>query len=101
MFRPTPLKLILGLLLVGATWFVAANSHMDIFPCKKTTEDFSTGRLDTRETTCSILQTHGDYFRPPESAKLTEAGWATAVVVIGLLPLLVGFAIGSRFGKKK
>ncbi|MFZ6178098.1 hypothetical protein [Nannocystis pusilla] len=101
MFRATPLKLILGLLLVGATWFVAANSHMDIFPCKKTTQDFSTGRLDTRETTCSILQTHGDYFRPPEGAKLTEAGWATAVAVIGLLPLLVGFAIGSRFGKKK
>lgn len=80
---------------------MAANSHMDIFPCEKTTQDDSTGRLDTREATCSILQTHGDYFRAPEGAKLTEAGWATAVAVIGLLPLLVGFAIGSRFGKKK
>ncbi|MDC0715569.1 hypothetical protein [Nannocystis bainbridge] len=100
MFRPTPLKLILGLVLVGATYFVAANSHMDIFPCKKTREDLVTRRLVTDESTCSILQTHGDYYQPPESAKLTEAGWATAVVVIGLVPLLLGFAIGSRFSKK-
>ena len=69
-------------------------------PCKKTREDSVTRHLVTDESTCSILQTHGDYYQPPESAKLTEAGWATAVVVIGLVPLLLGFAIGSRFSKK-
>lgn len=100
-FRPTPLKLILGLVLVGATYMVAANSHMDIFPCKKTTEDNLTGRLSTSSSTCSLLQTGGDYYQPPEKAELTGAGYGTAVAVIGLLPLLVGFAIGSRFGRKK
>lgn len=101
MFRPTPLKLILGLVLVGATYMVAANSHMDIFPCKKTTEDYRTGFVSTSSSTCSLLQTSGDYYRPPEKAELTGAGYGTAVAVIGLVPLLLGFAIGSRFGRKK
>ncbi|WAS97436.1 hypothetical protein [Nannocystis punicea] len=100
MFRPTPLKLILGLVLVAGAWFVASNSHFDIFPCTKTTEDNRTGRLDTSSSTCSLLQTQGDYYQPPESAKLTEAGWATVAVVLGLVPLMLGFAIGSRFSKK-
>jgi hypothetical protein len=100
MFRPSLLQLTLGLVLVGATYFVAANSHMDIFPCKKIREDPVTHQLVTDASTCSILQTHGDYYQPPESAKLTDAGWATALVVIGLIPLLIGYAIGSRFAKK-
>ena len=74
-------RLILGLLLAGGAYFVAANSHCDIFPCKETTEDPSTGQLKTQDDTCSILQVQ----REPigrDKAELTPIGYATAVGVL-------------------
>lgn len=94
------LKLILGLVLAGAAYFVAANSHFDIFPCKETTEDPVSGRLETKDDTCSILQVQREPFGN-EKAELTPIGYATAVGVLGILPLILGFVIGGFFTRKK
>jgi hypothetical protein len=102
MFRPTPLKLILGLALVAGAYFVASNAHFDIFPCKQTViTDRMTNRVETRESECSLLQTSGRYYQPPEKAELTPVGYAVAVGVLGIVPLLLGFVLGSLFTRKK
>ena len=101
MFRPTALKLILGVLLVAGTYFVCINSHFDIFPCKVTETDSRSQRLETTDGSCSLLQTQGDYFRPPERAELTPAGYGVAFVVVGVVPLLLGFMLGSMFRRRR
>ncbi|MBL9103990.1 MAG: hypothetical protein JNL82_23805 [Myxococcales bacterium] len=93
-------KLILGLVLAGGAYVVAANSHFDIFPCKETTEDFDTGQTRTEDSTCSIMQVQ----RAPigkERAELTPVGYATAVGVLGVAPLILGFLLGGFFTRKK
>lgn len=92
------IRLILGLVLAGGAYFVAANSHFDIFQCIETTE--VGGRVRTQEDLCSILQVQREPFAG-ESAKLTPVGYATAVGVLGLLPLLIGMWIGGLFTRKK
>ncbi len=101
MFRPTAIKLILGLILIAGTYFVCINSHIDIFPCNKTEEDYQTHQLRTEENSCSLMQTQGDYTQPPERAELTPAGYAVAFVVVGVVPLLVGFMLGSMFRRRR
>jgi hypothetical protein len=101
MFRPTPLKLILGVLLVAATYFVSINSHMDLFPCELTRLDYQTDRLETQSSSCSLMQTQGDYMQPPERAELTGAGYAVAVLVVGVGPMLLGFVLGSIFRRRR
>ena len=101
MFRPTALKLILGVLLVAGTYFVCINSHFDIFPCKVTEHDPRSQRMETRDGSCSLMQTQGDYFRPPERAELTPAGYGIAFVVVGVVPLLLGFMLGSMFRRRR
>jgi hypothetical protein len=101
MFRPTALKLVLGVFLVAGTYFVCINSHFDIFPCKVTRADARSDRLDTHDGSCSLMQTQGDYFRPPEHAELTPAGYAVAFAVVGVAPLLLGFVIGAFFRRRR
>ncbi len=101
MFRPTPLKLILGVLLVAGTYFLCINAHIDIFPCEQTRKDMRSDRIATEDASCSLLQTQGDYFQPPERAELTPAGYGVAFLVVGVVPLLVGFMIGSMFGRRR
>lgn len=93
-------KLLLGLVLAGGAYVVAANSHFDIFPCKETTEDFNTGTTRTEESTCSILQVQREPIGK-ERAELTPVGYATAVGVLGVAPLILGFVIGGLFTRKK
>lgn len=93
-------KLILGLVLAGGAYVVAANSHFDIFPCKETTEDHMTGQVKTEDSTCSILQVQREPFGK-EKAELTPIGYATAVGVLGVAPLILGFVIGGFFTRKK
>ncbi len=95
MLRPTKLKLVLGVLLVAATYFVCINSHLDIFPCVVTELDDLAGRLVTRDGHCSLMQTQGDYLRAPEHASLSPVGYVVAVGVVGVVPLLVGFVLGT------
>jgi len=101
MFRPTALKLVLGVLLVAGTYFVAINAHLDIFPCKVAEKDLRSGQIETHDDSCSLMQTQGDYFQPPERAELTPAGYGVAFVVVGAVPLLVGFMIGSLFRRRR
>lgn len=92
------IRLILGLVLAGGTYFVAANSHFDVFQCNETTE--TDGRLETKEDMCSILQVQREPFGG-EKAELTPIGYATAVGVLGLLPFIIGYMIGGMFTRKK
>ena len=92
------IRLILGLVLAGGAYFVAANSHFDVFQCNETTE--TDGRLETKEDMCSILQVQREPFGN-EKAELTPIGYATAVGVLGILPLILGFVIGGFFTRKK
>lgn len=101
MFRPTALKLVLGVLLVAGTYFVCINSHFDIFPCKVTENDHGSQRMATRDGSCSLMQTQGDYFQPPERAELTPGGYGVAFVVVGVVPLLLGFMLGSMFRRRR
>lgn len=91
------LKLILGLVLAGGAYLVAANSHFDIFPCTVTTQD--EGRTKTEDGTCSIMavQRESSY----EKSELTPAGYATAVGVLGVAPLILGFILGGLFTRKR
>lgn len=101
MFRPTALKLVLGVLLIAGTYFVCINSHIDIFPCKLTEMDYTSQRVETKDESCSLMQTQGDGFQPPERAELTPAGYGVAFVVVGVVPLLVGFMLGSLLGRRR
>lgn len=101
MFRPTALKLVLGVLLIAGTYFVCINSHIDIFPCEMTRASYTSSSLETVDGSCSLLQTQGDYFQPPERAALTPAGYGVAFVVVGVVPLLVGFMLGSLLGRRR
>ena len=101
MFRPTALKLVLGVLLVAATYFVCINAHIDIFPCKQTRQDLRSDRIETRDDSCGLLQTQGDYFRAPERAELTPVGYGVAFLVVGVVPLIVGFVTGSTIGRRR
>jgi hypothetical protein len=94
------LKLILGLVLAAAAYFVAANSHFDIFPCKETTENYTTGQVETKDDTCSILQVQREPIGK-DRAELTPIGYAMAVGVLGVVPLILGFVIGGFFTRKK
>jgi hypothetical protein len=100
-FRPTALKLVLGVILVAGTYFMCINAHIDIFPCTQTLQDLRAARIETRDGTCSLLQTQGDYFRPPEHAELTPAGYGVAFLVVGVAPLLAGFVFGNVFGRRR
>jgi len=101
MFRPTALKLVLGVILVAGTYFVCINSHFDIFPCKVTENDLRTDRVETKEGSCSLMQTQGDDFQPPTRAELTPAGYGVAFVVVGVVPLLLGFMVGAMFRRRR
>lgn len=102
MLRPTKLKLVFGMLLVAATYFVCINSHVDIFPCEVRRLSAATRTLGSPEAdSCSLMQTQGDYFQPPEGAELTPAGYAVAVLVVGVVPLVVGFMLGSVLRRRR
>lgn len=101
MFKPTALKVILGLVLAGGFTFVALNAHMDFFPCVKKEMNFTTNKIETREGTCSLLFLYNQDHIDGEGGELTGAGWGVAVGVLGIVPLLVGFMIGHALGRKK
>ena len=102
MLRPTKLKLVLGMLLVAATYFVCINSHVDIFPCEVRRLGAASQTLGSPESdSCSLMQTQGDYFQPPERAELTPAGYAVAVLVVGVVPLMFGFVLGSVLRRRR
>lgn len=101
MFKPTALKLILGLVLAGGFTFVALNAHIDIFPCVKREMDFTTNKVQTREGTCSLLYLYNQDHMQGEGGELTGAGYGVAAAALGLVPLLVGFMIGHAIGRKK
>jgi hypothetical protein len=92
------IRLILGLVLAGGAYFVAANSHFDIFPCTVTTED--EGRTRTEDGTCSIMAVQREPYGG-EKSELTPVGYAVAVGVLGVVPLILGFIIGGFFTRKK
>lgn len=92
------LRLILGLVLAGAAYFVAANSHFDIFPCKEYRQtEFG---QDIRSGECSIMEVQRTPY-PGERAELEPEGYALAIVVLGIVPLLLGIWIGGRLTRKK
>ncbi|MBL8742841.1 MAG: hypothetical protein JNK04_17150 [Myxococcales bacterium] len=89
MLRPTALKLLLAVsfMLTAYTLFIYSSSKL--FPCRvrdaetmRTTECF----LDTAR------QLGPNGYR---SAELTPAGWIVAALLVGVLPTLGAFALGS------
>jgi hypothetical protein len=92
------LRLILGLALAGAAYFVAANSHFDIFPCTETHE--VNDRMVTESGECSIMEVQREPYAG-ERHELKPEGYALAIGVLGVLPLLLGIWIGGRITRKK
>jgi hypothetical protein len=63
----------------GFMVMLCANAHIDIFPCKRTMKDFTTGTLKTTESTCSLMGHLNESGIPGEKDELTGAGWAMLV----------------------
>lgn len=97
--KRTVVSLVLALVLVVGTWFVFANSHIDILPCTKASFNFETNKVDTPVSgTCSLL---GVYRAKEmrEVATLTPAGWGVGVLAIVIVPGLLGWFIGRKLVK--
>jgi hypothetical protein len=100
MFQPTAFKLILVAVLAGSFYLVLGNSHIDIFPCEVTSRDYEKKEDVKTSEVCSLL----DVNRPAtlgDQSDLTGAGWAVAVLVIGVVPFFLGFGLGHKLEKKK
>ena len=104
----TLVKLVIAIVLTGAAWLVAANSHLDIFPCRitKSAGGGYTGfghepRRETRSGSCSVMYVTSDYGGTSSSYEMKPEGWALAVVVLTLVPFALVFGIGAAVGKKK
>ena len=100
MFKPSAFKIILFLVLGGGLYVVAANSHMDIFPCEVVEKNFTTGKLEQRSTVCSLLAVNR-LERNGEKSELTVAGYVVAVLFFGGVSAIAGFGIGHLIERKK
>ena len=101
MLKPTVLKIVIAVLLGGGFYFVASNSHLDAFPCEVAHRDSRTDRLGAPAgEMCSLLtiKNKADW---ADRAELTGGGYAVMVLLFGVLPYLVGAAIGHAATKKK
>jgi hypothetical protein len=90
-------------ILGGGFYFLAANSHFDVFPCEKAYYSFSQDRLEPKAgSTCSLLdiKRSGDGPRA-DFAELTGGGYAVAVLLFVFLPYLVAAGIGHTIQRKK
>lgn len=97
--KRTVVSLLIAAVLVVGTWFVFANSHIDILPCTKASWNFETEKLDPEVSgTCSLL---GIYQAKDgkDKATLTPVGWAVGVGAIVLVPGLLGLFIGRKIVK--
>lgn len=93
---------IVAVVLGAGTWLLMANSHVDIFPCEKTEYDLTTHKVEgPKSATCSLIDFKPSHISEGESVKLTAAGYAVEAVVVGVIPLVIGFVVGSRVGRKK
>jgi len=94
--------LILGAILAVGTYLLLSNSHVEIFPGIEYEYDYLSDRCieDSGNIALIDLKNEGYSSNCPD-AKLTAGGYAVAVLVIGLLPLLVSFILSKIFFKKK
>ena len=79
-----------------------ANSHIDIYPCTMTEYSYTTHACGSpHDGSCALLDLEQeDGSRSCARSQLTPAGYAVAVVVIGLVPLALAALAGFLARKK-
>lgn len=96
MLRPTALKLLLAasFMLTAYTTFISTSSSL--FPCTVRENVASGSQLGRTRTTECFLDT-ARQLGPSGylSAELTPAGWLVAALLVGVLPTISAFALGS------
>jgi hypothetical protein len=101
-WNPTPLKLIIAVVLGAGGYFLASNAHFDAFPCQKANYNYDKEGYDAPQSEiCSLLQIKRSGEEGADRAKLTGGGYAVMVLLFGVAPLLVGFALGHALQRKQ
>ncbi len=97
--------LLIGVVLGVGIYFLLANSHADFFS--------ATSTLNTSGEYCDDPQFRGiardtislayleDGYDQCYTYSLTAMGWITAILVIGVVPLVLGLLLGRLIIKKK
>lgn len=90
-FTVTPAKIIIGLVLCGATYLLLSNAHIELFPCLRLE---GTPPVAT-DSICSLLGANDP------DITITGAGWGVVGAICGLLPMLLGFGVGEMFRRRR
>jgi len=95
------ITLVVAIVLGGGLWALLSNAHVGIFPCEKTSYDFQTKRkVGPKSAMCSLLDIRHNSTGEDKS-HLTVVGYLVEGVVVGVIPLVIGFLVGTALTRKK
>lgn len=98
MLRPTALKLLLATSFMLTAYTVFISTDASLFPCTvRDRERALDGQSSpgTRTTECFLDTPRQLGPRGYLSAELTPAGWLVAALLVGVVPTVCAFALGS------
>lgn len=102
MNKKTLYSVVIGALLCLVTYFVLANSHIEIFQASATKKvDYNPDvcdRYGKPSDMIALMQLDREYDSCWDF-HLTGAGWAVAVLVIGVIPMAMGSFVAGKVVK--